>query len=59
MKISKQELNSIDMSKYSPPDGYTEYWGKRAGDEHYRLWVYLTSVYNNLKSVDLGGHRVI
>lgn len=56
--LSVDSLNAINTAKNWSliPSYYREYYHKPAGEEHYRLLMYLSKVYDGIQISDIGTH---
>lgn len=61
LTLTNHELDAIDYSKYnlalSINDEYKNYFLERSGKEHYRLLSFISTLFNNLKILDIGTNR--
>jgi hypothetical protein len=53
LNLTNEELDNIDLSKYESLNP-RDWFYMKSGKEHYRLLVYISSLFNNVNLIDIG-----
>ena len=54
LSVTREELNGIDLSEFT---GVQHWFNLEAGQEHYRLLAYISTLFNNSILLDIGTYK--